>query len=350
MSAQKTIVPAQAVGMRLDVFITRYLLEVVESSGFSRSGVQKLIAAGQITLNGVRAKPATRLRLNDVIAFEHVPPKKAALAPEPVVLDVIYEDHDCIVLNKAAGMVVHPAAGRTEGTLVNAILHRCPDLQGIGGEYRPGIVHRLDKDTSGVMIVAKNAAAFQNLSQQFKNRLVKKEYLALVWGKPKMARGVINQPIGRHRSNRKRMSSVFPLPRKREAITEWNVEKCFRQQNAAGLSWISLLSLRPLTGRTHQIRVHLADMGYPLVGDKIYGRKGASGTARSAVISGLSTFGRQALHAQRLGLLHPRTGALMEFYAPLPEDITGLLQTLEEQSPADGNTKTTGVDNPRRFT
>lgn len=332
MSAQKTIVPGQAVGMRLDIFITRYFLEAIESSGFSRSGVQKLIAAGQITLNGNRAKPATRLRLNDVIACEHVPPKKAALAPEPVALDVIYEDHDCIVVNKAAGMVVHPAAGRTEGTLVNAILHRCPDLQGIGGEYRPGIVHRLDKDTSGVMIVAKNAAAFQNLSQQFKNRLVKKEYLALVWGKPKMPRGVINQPIGRHRSNRKRMSSVFPLPRKREAITEWNLEKCFRQQNAAGLSSISLLSLRPLTGRTHQIRVHLADMGYPLVGDKVYGRKGASAAIGGGGVSGLKAFGRQALHARRLGLLHPRTGAVVEFYAPLPEDITGLLQTLEEQT------------------
>lgn len=350
MTAQKAVVPAHAAGMRLDVFITRYLLESVENSGFSRSGVQKLIAAGQIALNGSPAKPATRLRLNDVIAFEQLPPKKAALVPEPIVLDVVYEDRDCIVVNKAAGMVVHPAAGRTEGTLVNAILNRCPDLQGIGGEYRPGIVHRLDKDTSGVMIVAKNAAAFQSLSQQFKNRLVKKEYLAVVWGKPKMARGVINQPIGRHRSNRKRMSSVSPLPRKREAITEWNVEKSFRQQNAAGLSWISLLSLRPLTGRTHQIRVHLADMGHPLVGDKIYGRKGASGAVRTGEVSGSSAFGRQALHARRLRLLHPRTGALMEFYAPLPEDMTDLLQTLEEQSPANGAAKIKGVDNERRFT
>lgn len=317
--------------MRLDLFVTRHLLDAIESGEFSRSGIQKLIAAGQVTLNGNRAKPATRLRPNDVVAFEHVPPKQTALAPEPVVLDVIHEDQDCIVVNKAAGMVVHPAAGRTGGTLVNAILHRCPDLQGIGGEYRPGIVHRLDKDTSGVMIVAKNAAAFQNLSQQFKDRRVKKEYLALVWGKPRMARGVINQPIGRHRSNRKRMSSVYPLPRKREAITEWNVEKCFRHKSAAGVSWVSLLRLKPLTGRTHQIRVHLADIGYPLVGDKIYGRKAGSGTVRSGGVSSLSAFGRQALHAQQLDLLHPRTGALMKFYAPLPGDFAALLQTLEEQ-------------------
>jgi 23S rRNA pseudouridine1911/1915/1917 synthase len=333
VTVQKTVVAADAAGMRLDVFLTRHLPDAIEGTGFSRSGIQKLIAAGQVTLNGNRAKPATRLRTNDVVALEHVPPKQSALAPEAVVLDVIYEDEDCIVVNKAAGMVVHPAAGRTEGTLVNAILHRCPDLQGIGGEYRPGIVHRLDKDTSGVMIVAKNAAAFQNLAQQFKDRRVKKEYVAVVWGKPKSARGVINQPIGRHRSNRKRMSSVSPLPRKREAITEWNVEKCFRYKNAAGLSWVSLLRLRPLTGRTHQIRVHLADIGYPLVGDKIYGRKAASGAVRSGGVSGLSVFGRQALHAQRLGLLHPRTMAGIEFSAPLPEDIGGLLRTLEEQGP-----------------
>jgi 23S rRNA pseudouridine1911/1915/1917 synthase len=331
VNQRKTLVPAQSAGMRLDVFVTRHLLEGAQSSGLSRSGIQRLIAARQVTVNGRPAKPATRLRENDVVLIQDVPAKQGSLAPEPIALDVIYEDGDCIVVNKAPGMVVHPAAGRTGGTLVNAILHRCPDLQGIGGEYRPGIVHRLDKDTSGVMIVAKNAAAFQRLAQQFKDRRVNKEYLALIWGRPKTNCGTINRPIGRHRSDRKRMSSVYSLPRKREAVTEWSVEKCFRHENAAGWSWVSLLRLKPMTGRTHQIRVHLADLGYPLLGDKIYGRKPVSGAQKSAAGSRLSTVGRHALHAERLRLFHPTTGKLMEFYAPLAKDIVGLLQTLEEQ-------------------
>jgi 23S rRNA pseudouridine1911/1915/1917 synthase len=329
VNLQQSAVTAQSAGMRLDLFVTRHFLDAVKSRGLSRSGIQKLIAAGQVTVNGKPAKPATRLRANDVVALKELPPKHAGLVPEPLELNVIYEDQDCIVIDKAPGMLVHPAAGRTGGTLVNAILHHCPDLQGIGGERRPGIVHRLDKETSGVMIVAKNASSFQHLAQQFKDRRVKKEYLALVWGRPKVNYGIIDRPIGRHRSDRKRMSSVYSLPRKREAVTEWNVEKCFRNNNGTvGLSWVSLLRLRPRTGRTHQIRVHLADMGHPLVGDKVYGRKPARGSVKT---DDLSSIGRQALHAERLCLFHPRTGALTEFYAPLPKDIAALLQTLGEQ-------------------
>ncbi len=331
MNLQRAVVHPQSAGIRLDLFLTRCLPDIMNRDGLSRSGIQKLIAAGQITLNGKPAKASARLKTNDLVAIRSLPPKKSRLVAEPIALNVLYEDDDCIVINKAPGIVVHPAAGRTTGTLVNAILHHCPDLQGIGGESRPGIVHRLDKDTSGVMIIAKSMAAFQQLARQFKERRVKKEYLALVLGRPKDARGIIDRPIGRHRSDRKRMSSIHALARKREAITEWSVERCFRPKNAARDSyWVSLLRLRPRTGRTHQIRVHLADLGYPLVGDKVYGRKRPNPTIKNADVSSLGSFWRQALHAERLSLLHPRTGAPMEFYAPLAEDIESLLKTLED--------------------
>jgi 23S rRNA pseudouridine1911/1915/1917 synthase len=330
MNLQKTVVEPQSAGIRLDLFLTRCLPDIMKGEEFSRSGIQKLIAKGQITLNGKPAKASARLKTNDLVAIKTLPPKKSILVAEPIALNVIYEDDDCIVINKGPGIVVHPAAGRTTGTLVNAILHHCPDLQGIGGESRPGIVHRLDKDTSGVMIIAKRMPAFQQLARQFKERRVKKEYVALVFGKPKDRHGIIDRPIGRHRSDRKRMSSVHALPKKKAAVTEWVVERSFRRKDGAlSASWVSLLRLMPKTGRTHQIRVHLADMGYPLVGDKVYGRKWANPTAKNAAGSSLDSFSRQALHAERLSLLHPRTGAPMEFYAPLAEDIQNLLQTLE---------------------
>jgi 23S rRNA pseudouridine1911/1915/1917 synthase len=331
MNLQETVIDPQSAGLRLDLFLTRRLPDLMRNEGLSRSRIQKLIAEGQITLNGKPARASARLKTNDLVAIKTLPPKKSNLAAEPIGLNVIYEDDDCIVINKAPGIVVHPAAGRTTGTLVNAILHHCPDLQGIGGESRPGIVHRLDKDTSGVMIVAKSMSAFQQLARQFKERRVKKEYLALVWGKPKDEHGIIDRPIGRHRSDRKRMSSIHALAKKREAVTEWSVERCFRQKNAARDSyWVSLLRLTPRTGRTHQIRVHLADLGHPVVGDKVYGRKRPHPTVKNANVSSLDSFSRQALHAERLSLFHPRAGAPMEFYGPLAEDIESLLKSLED--------------------
>ena len=333
MNLQETVVEPQSAGIRLDLFLTRCLPDIVKGEGFSRSGIQKLIAEGQITLNGKPAKASARLKTNDLVAIKVLPPKKSTLVAEPIALNVIYEDDDCIVINKAPGIVVHPAAGRTGGTLVNAILYHCPNLQGIGGESRPGIVHRLDKDTSGVMIIAKRMPAFQQLARQFKERRVKKEYLALVRGKLKTDHGIINRPIGRHRSDRKRMSSIHALPRKKEATTEWRVEKTFRRSDEAGEScWFSLLRLKPLTGRTHQIRVHLADLGYPLVGDRLYGRRRPCVAVKDANLSAAGLFPRQALHAERLSLFHPRTGAPMEFYAPLAEDIASLLRTLEPEN------------------
>ena len=272
MSLQQMFVDAAEAGVRLDLFLTRYLLREPQRCGFSRSEIQRLIGEGEVTLNGNKTKPGARLRINDLVQVQRLPPRASAIEAEALPLNILYEDSDCIVINKVAGIVVHPAAGKPNGTLVNALLHHCPDIDGIGGERRPGIVHRLDKDTSGLMIIAKNVFAFQRLARQFMDRTVTKEYLALVWGKVDPEAGIIDRPIGRHRSDRKRMSSVHSVSHKRNAVTEWRVERYFppiRDARAAsGLSW---LRLRPRTGRTHQIRVHLADLGFPVVGDKVYG-------------------------------------------------------------------------------
>jgi len=281
-----------------------------------------------VILNGQRVKSSARLKIDDLVQMESIPPREISLKPEPIPLKILYEDDDCVVINKAAGMVVHPAAGRISDTLVNALLHHCPNLEGIGGERRPGIVHRLDKDTSGVMIVAKNAMAFQRLATQFKERSVSKEYLARVWGKLERETGIVNRPIGRHRSDRKRMSSVRFLAKARPAITEWVVEKCFTINEERRIrGWLTWIRLKPRTGRTHQIRVHLADLKHPLVGDKIYGRKRPS----TAKINqpGVEIFPRQALHARLLGFTHPATGDQLRFESSLPADMESLITNLE---------------------
>ncbi len=324
---QQLIIDDHAAGVRLDVFVTRNFAER-QLNGITRSGIQKLIGGGQITINGQKSKPSARLKTNDLVQIRNQEPREVALKPEALPLQIIFEDQDCIVINKAPGMVVHPAAGNFRGTLVNALLHHCSDLQSIGGEYRPGIVHRLDKDTSGAMIIAKNDFAFHRLAQQFKNRTVEKEYVALVWGKLPCESGIIDRPIGRHRSDRKRMSSLYPLAKVREAMTEWSVRQVYRIGNGdRGESWLSWLQIRPRTGRTHQIRVHLADLGYPVVGDRIYGPKRA-GIDRSRN-SGPYEFARQALHAHKIGFQHPRSGAAMRLIAPLAEDICALLRELD---------------------
>ncbi len=334
MALQKTTVDIASAGMRLDLFVTGYLSRTLGQGGVSRAGVQKLIAAGRVTVNGEQAKPSTHIKSDDRIEIRNFPPHDASLKPEALPLTILYEDEDCVVINKAPGMVVHPAAGNASGTLVNALLHYCPDLGGIGGERRPGIVHRLDKDTSGVMIVAKNDASLQSLTRQFKDRSVHKEYLALVWGRLKGLRGIISRPIGRHRSERKRMSSTYALAKTRAAVTEWCVEKSFPVvcANAKTPIWISLLRLMPKTGRTHQIRVHLADLGYPVIGDKIYGRKRGGGMSRAIVSAKWAGFPRHALHAEKLRILHPRSAQLLEFCAPLWGDMADLLAILEAET------------------
>ena len=327
----RLVVDKKHAGIRLDLFLARRFPGALEKAGLSRSGIQRMITEGQITLNGRKTKAGARLKSNDIVEVQSLPPRETAVAPEPLPLDILYEDGDCLVVNKPAGMVVHPAAGRPSGTLVNALLHYCPNLQGIGGERRPGIVHRLDKDTSGVMVVAKHDRAFHPLALQFKERRVRKEYLAFVWGLVDQAKGRIDRPIGRHRSDRKRMSSLYSLPRLRAAVTEWQVEGVFRIGTAGERPfWITLLRLKPHSGRTHQIRVHLADQGYPLVGDRIYGRKRHGLGSNQTTLAGLTDFPRQALHAERLGFSHPRTGAPLDFYAPLPLDMQRLLDSLRE--------------------
>lgn len=326
MTLDQLRVDESAAGMRLDLFLARqFMAGTTPRLGLSRAAIQKLIAEGQITLNNAVTKASARVKSDDLIDICFLPPRETGLRAEALPLDILYEDSDCIVVNKAPGIVVHPAAGRSSGTLVNALLHHCADLDGVGGERRPGIVHRLDKDTSGVMVVAKNMRAFHQLVDQFKNRTVEKEYIALVWGGMRADRGTIDRAIGRHRSDRKRMSSIHMGGRAREAITEWWVEERFSfDRKSTPVRAVTLLRLRPRTGRTHQLRVHLADMGNPLIGDKIYGRKRNG----NAVGSRIDSFPRQALHAEKLTLVIGKNLRRMQFVAPLPNDLEKLLQCL----------------------
>jgi 23S rRNA pseudouridine1911/1915/1917 synthase len=325
--AEELRVDRSSVGMRLDLFIARHFTG--SARALSRAEIQRLITAGHITRNGAPAKASVRVKFDDRVDICSPPTRNSELKSEALPLDILYEDEDCIVINKAPGIVVHPAAGRPSGTLVNALLHHCSGLQGIGGVRRPGIVHRLDKDTSGVMIVAKNMPTFYRLVAQFKDRTVRKEYLALVHGVMRSESGVINRPIGRHRSNRKKMSSVRVIRKTREAVTEWSVQERFRVPSvgALGQNGFTLLRVRPRTGRTHQIRVHLADLGYPLVGDAVYGRRAKAlfPVSTNSVFHG---FRRQALHAERLCIQLGKTACPREFVAPLPADFTELVDDL----------------------
>ena len=327
--SRRAVIEEPDAGMRFDLFLAR---RFAPPQGWTRSAIQKMITDGFITLNARAVKPGTRLHRGDRVEVRTPETVESVLAPEPLPLAIVYEDADCLVLNKAPGMVVHPAAGWKQGTLVNALHHHCPDLPGIGGEKRPGIVHRLDKDTSGLMVVAKDDAAFHRLAAQFKERSVGKEYLALVWGRMPKAAGAIDRSIGRHRSDRKKMSSVRALPRARAALTEWRVEAVASTGAVRGrFAEVSLLRLKLHSGRTHQIRVHLADEGHPVVGDPVYGAK-PSAFRGQAIDLELVAFPRQALHAESLRFTHPRTGQAMEFLAPTPPDMARLLEKLGARS------------------
>lgn len=352
MPTQRFAVDRSAIGLRLDVYLTRSFHSTDEPERpFTRSEIQRLIGAGQVLVNGARAKASARLKPGDCVEVWVPAPRSSGLQPEALPLDILYEDDDLIVINKAPGMMVHPAAGRSQGTLVNALLHHCPAMQGIGGESRPGIVHRLDKDTSGVIVVAKTAVAFHSLAAQFKNRTAKKEYLALVWGALNAKKGMIDRPIGRHRSDRKRMSSLYFLKRARDAVTEWKLEEEFwLPDRANSRQCLSLLRLFPRTGRTHQLRVHLADLGYPLVGDRIYGRKRLRASPLSPRCCGAESFPRQALHAERLTIEHPRSRKTVGFYAPLPDDLRELFRSLRKARSNFDDFSTQGVDKKRAFT
>ena len=281
--------------------------------GVSRSRWKQLIEAGRVTLNGAPVrKPNTPLAPGDILACTLPEPEPVGLVPADIPLDILYEDSDLIVLNKPADLVVHPAPGHAADTLVNALLHHCTDLQGIGGELRPGIVHRLDKDTSGVLVVAKNEPAHTALVAQFSAHTVRKEYLALVWGRPRPPAGTVDLPIGRH-----------PVHRQKMAVTEKGRAALTRYETIAAGPLAALLRVRIETGRTHQIRVHLAKLGHPVAGDTTYGR------ARSGLPPGLD-LPRQMLHAHVLQIAHPRDGRPLAFTAPPPADFEAARHILVE--------------------
>ena len=289
---------------RLDKFVAARV------SDLSRTAVQRLIDDGFVTVNGAVTGAAHKVGQGDEIVVRIPPPAPATIEAEAIPLSIVYEDADLIVIDKPAGLVVHPAAGHDRGTLVNAILAHAPDLKGIGGEMRPGIVHRLDKDTSGLIVVAKHDAAHRELQRQFKSRLVKKVYLALVEGRLAPREGIVDAPIARDRIHRKRMAVSAdgrPSRTRYKTLREWSVEQVA----------YSLVEALPETGRTHQIRVHFAWLGHPLVGDTLYGRRKPS-----------LPIGRQFLHAARLTLRLPSTGEERTFESPLPDDLERVLRLL----------------------
>lgn len=289
---------------RLDQFLA------AQGLGLTRSRLHALIEEGQVRLNGSWAKPAQRLRAGDRVSLTVPPPRELDLIPQDIPISLVYQDDQLIVLDKPAGLSVHPGPGHPDGTLVNALLARCPDIRGIGGVIRPGIVHRLDKDTSGLMVVAKTDLAHQSLSQQIKDRQVTKGYLAVATGALIPSHGAIEAPIGRDPRNRKRMAVVTGG---RAARTHYRVLDSF-----AGCQ---LMELYLESGRTHQIRVHLAYLGHPLLGDRLYGR-------------GTQLVQRHFLHAHHLAFAHPLTGEPVEFRCGLPPDLQQALRLLEQKSPA----------------
>jgi len=299
-------------GIRLDVWLAR------QSKGMSRSRIQQLIRAGLVTVNAQTVKESHKIKPGEQIEVNIPPPHPVELKAEQIPLNILFEDDFLLVIDKPSGLVVHPAPGHDAGTLVNAVLYHCPRLEGIGGELRPGIVHRLDKDTSGVILVAKTEAALSALADQFKQREISKEYLAIVLGALSPASGQIRTMIGRHATDRKKMTAV---PRKgRPAITIYDtMEK---------LGNFSLVRLKPETGRTHQLRVHLAHVHHPVIGDEKYGRRSSWNLPVEVK--------RQMLHAHKIIFRHPGTGQKMEFSAPMPEDMERLLDYLQKMQKAEG--------------
>lgn len=295
-------ITVEAGGQRLDAYIA-------EHTDFTRSAAQRLIESGAVTVDGEIKKPKFTLKAGSVISITPPPPEPVELAPEDIPIDIVYQDADIAVINKPVGMVVHPAAGNPSGTLVNAIMFHIKDLSGIGGEIRPGIVHRIDKNTSGLLVIAKNDAAHNFLANEMKTHAVSRVYYALVEGNIREDSGTVDAPIARHKTDRKRMAVVQGG---RNAVTHWQVQERFGTR--------TLLRVELETGRTHQIRVHMAYINHPIVGDDVYG------SAKNEL-----GFRGQALHAAELRLTHPRTGEKMTFHAPLPETFERALEKLRKR-------------------
>lgn len=311
MPTDSVTVEPEHTGSRLDRFLTTVLGTV------SRSQIQRLIKEGHVQVDGRPAKANLPLKAGQTVVVERPEPVESSVAPEALEVPILYEDEDVLVVDKPAGMVVHPSAGHAGGTLVNALLHYVDDLSGIGGEKRPGIVHRLDKGTSGLMVVAKNDAAHEALARQFHDRQVEKEYVALVWGEVKPGRR-IDTPIGRDPQDRKKMSAR--AHRSREAVT-----RVVRTEPLSRALTLAVVAIH--TGRTHQIRVHLSAIGHPVVGDALYGgvHRRVPGDLRA-----VARLERPFLHAARLAFRHPVDERRMEFTSPLPADLQSVLDQLRE--------------------
>ena len=311
MTVLHFIISESEAGQRLDS-----TLAVV--AGITRSQARRWIDADRVRVNDRSCRASQSVQVGDDLDVTPPDLAKSTLEPEAIALNVLYEDEDLIVIDKPAGMVVHPAPGHSSGTLVHALLHHCDNLAGIGGVERPGIVHRLDRGTSGVLVAAKSDEAHHHLAEQFHEHTIDRVYRAVVRGAPRASEGRVDRAIGRHPKDRKRMSVRGTAPR--EAQTVWRVTQRFTKSQRA------VLDIFPETGRTHQIRVHLASIGLPIVGDTVYGR---SRNQRAEL-------GRPALHAVALGFSHPRSGKSMRFTAPLPADLTLLLASFERR---EGNQK-----------
>jgi 23S rRNA pseudouridine1911/1915/1917 synthase len=307
-----------AAGLRLDVWLAQRL------PSLSRARIQALLEEGHVLLDGRRSRASARLRAGQEALVTVPDPVPAEPQPEDIEVAVVHEDGRLLVVDKPAGLVVHPGAGTARGTLVNALLGHVHDLSGVGGVLRPGIVHRLDKGTSGLLVVAKDDETHRALVRQFAGRTVEKEYLALVLGVPSRPAGEIDAPIGRDPVHRQRMS--VRAPRGREARTSWRVEELF--------DGAALLRVRIHTGRTHQIRVHLSSIGHPVAGDPTYGGNRTPSSRRAAAREALLSLGRPALHAARLAFTHPASGERLSFEAPLPPELLALLERLRAASRA----------------
>ena len=326
--SEKLVVVAAESGERLDRVLARRVNEL------SRSRHKALILAGGVAIDGATIRdPGHRVNAGNTIVLEVPPAQSAAIAPEHIALTMVYEDDELIVVDKPPGLVVHPAAGNRSGTLVNALVAHCgASLAGIGGVGRPGIVHRLDKDTSGLLVVAKTDRAHRALSRQFadhgRNGPLRRGYLAFVWGAPERPRGTVAKPIGRHPHARDKMAVRADG---REAITHWEVLERYR--GGDGRPVASLLACRLETGRTHQIRVHFASIGHPLLGDMVYGQgfKTKANQLGPGARAALEALGRQALHAYMLAIEHPSQGKHLEFRSELPDDLLRLRHSLGAQ-------------------
>lgn len=315
-----TVSPEQA-GMRLDVFLAQ------ADESFSRSQIKYAIEEGDVSVNGKEPKVSQHLKSGDVVQLHLEPAIEATAVPQDISLDIVYEDASIIVINKPAGMVVHPAPGNPDQTLVNALLFHCRDLSGIGGVLRPGIVHRLDKETSGLIVAAKTDESHRRLSAQFEIHDVYKKYIALVWGDVKGQSGEIVLPVGRHPGDRKKMSTKSRHGK--NALTLWNVRERY--------STATLLDIEIKTGRTHQIRVHLSERGYPVIGDSVYGNPSKINIIKNAELKAqIKSLQRQALHAAQLSFLHPQSGERLVFKSKLPEDMENLLLLFRGAAPSSG--------------